>query len=83
MARFSKDTLALDIARRVRAIQAKQNFDLSNGTAQLRGVMMTDTGITRCADYGALRALMNLANEFDLGDLVRDKVSQLDGGYIE
>lgn len=83
MARFSKDEVALNIARRVKHLQDKHNFNLGTGTVQLRGTIMSDKGIDRCVDYGAIRALTALANDYDLGDLVRQKVSELGGGHIE
>jgi len=60
--RFSKSGLAQFIQLRMDAIQREHDFDPNNGTAQLR-----IGNVGAAVEYGALRELEHLSQEYDLG----------------
>ena len=61
MARFSRAVLQEEIQRRVSSIQKQYRFDPGNGTNQVR-----NDSHDRAVAYGEFRALLLLADEFDL-----------------
>lgn len=63
--RFSKSALRAHIQRRMDQIQLEHDFDRGDGTHQLRG------NADKAVDYGALRAMESLADEWELGCIIQ------------